>query len=137
GKPEYLLGFSEDITERKAIEQQLRQAVKMEAVGQLTGGIAHDFNNLLGIVIGNLDIAAEHASADPALRQLIQDALSGALRGADLPRRLLAFSRNQPLQPAIVDLNKGLPQIAAMLRRTLGEHVVVELHPGAGLAPVR
>ncbi|HEV8389384.1 MAG TPA: PAS domain-containing protein [Dongiaceae bacterium] len=137
GKPQYLLGFSEDITGRKAIEQQLRQAVKMEAVGQLTGGVAHDFNNLLGIIIGNLDIAAEHAAADPVLRETIQEALGGALRGAELTRRLLAFSRNQPLQPAIVDLNQGLPQIATMLRRTLGEQVVVELHPGADLWPVR
>ncbi|HET6158091.1 MAG TPA: PAS domain-containing protein [Dongiaceae bacterium] len=136
GNPQYLLGFSEDITERKAIEQQLRQAVKMEAVGQLTGGVAHDFNNLLGIIIGNLDIAAEHAK-DAALRETIQEALGGALRGAELTRRLLAFSRNQPLQAAIIDLNQGLPQVATMLRRTLGEQIVVELHPGTGLWPAR
>jgi len=137
GKAEYLLGYSEDITERKAIEQQLRQAVKMEAVGQLTGGVAHDFNNLLGIIIGNLDIAAELAASNPALREIIQEALNGALRGAELTRRLLAFSRKQPLQPAVIDLNQGLPQIAGMLRRTLGELVTVELHPEPGLWPVK
>jgi PAS domain S-box-containing protein len=135
GKAEYLLGYSEDITERKATEQQLRQAVKMEAVGQLTGGVAHDFNNLLGIIIGNLDIAVEQA--DAGQREIIVEALNGALRGAELTRRLLAFSRKQPLQPAIVDLNQGLPQIAGMLRRTLGEQVVVELHPGPALWPVK
>ena len=137
GSAQYLLGYSEDITERKAIEQQLRQAVKMEAVGQLTGGVAHDFNNLLGVIIGNLDIAAEHAAADPAQREIIQEALNGALRGAELTRRLLAFSRKQPLQPAVIDLNHGLPQIAGMLRRTLGEQVTVELHPDPGLWPVK
>jgi PAS domain S-box-containing protein len=137
GKAEYLLGYSEDITEKKAIEQQLRQAVKMEAVGQLTGGVAHDFNNLLGIIIGNLDIAAEQAASDPSLREIILEALNGALRGAELTRRLLAFSRKQPLQPAVVDLNQGLPQIAGMLRRTLGEQVMVELHPGPDLWAVK
>ena len=137
GKPQYLLGFSEDITERKAMEQQLRQAVKMEAVGQLTGGVAHDFNNLLGVIIGNLDIAAEQVASDPTLRETIQEALGGALRGAELTRRLLAFSRNQPLQATIVDLNHGLPQIATMLRRTLGEEIVVELQPGTKLWPVK
>ena len=137
GSAQYLLGYSEDITERKAIEQQLRQAVKMEAVGQLTGGVAHDFNNLLGIIIGNLDIAAEHAADDPAQREIIQEALNGALRGAELTRRLLAFSRKQPLQPAVIDLNLGLPQIAGMLRRTLGEQVTVELHPDSALWPVK
>ncbi len=136
GKPQYLLGFCEDITDRRKVEQQLRQAVKMEAVGQLTGGIAHDFNNLLGIIIGNLDVAAECAAPDRTLRETIQEALGGALRGAELTRRLLAFSRNQPLQPAIVDLNLGLPQIAGMLRRTIGEQIVVELHPGSDLWPV-
>ncbi len=133
GKPQYLLGFSEDITEQKALEQQLRQAVKMEAVGQLTGGIAHDFNNLLGVVIGNLDIAAEQAVKSPGLRECIEEALNSALRGAELTRRLLAFSRNQPLQTAVIDLNEGLPQIANMLRRTLGEHIVIEVHPAADL----
>jgi len=136
GKPQYLLGFSEDITDQKAVEQQLRQAVKMEAVGQLTGGVAHDFNNLLGVVIGNLDLAAEQAAASPGLRECIQEALNSALRGAELTRRLLAFSRNQPLQTAIVDLNQGMPQIANMLRRTLGEQIVIELHPAADLWPV-
>jgi PAS domain S-box-containing protein len=137
GKAEFLLGYSEDITERKAMEQQLRQAVKMEAVGQLTGGVAHDFNNLLGIIIGNLDIAVEQAASDPALREIILEALNGALRGAELTRRLLAFSRKQPLQPAVIDLNQGLPQIAGMLRRTLGEQVTVELHRGSELWPVK
>jgi PAS domain S-box-containing protein len=135
GRPEYLLGFSEDITERKVMEQQLRQAVKMEAVGQLTGGIAHDFNNLLSVVIGNLDMALERAALEPDLRDLISEALNGALKGAELTRRLLAFSRNQPLLPASIDINGSLPQIAAMLRRTLGEHIEVELHPGADLWP--
>jgi CheY-like chemotaxis protein len=111
--------------------------VKMEAVGQLTGGVAHDFNNLLGIIIGNLDIAAEQAASDPQQREIILEALNGALRGAELTRRLLAFSRKQPLQPAVVDLNQGLPQIAGMLRRTLGEQVTVELHPGPTLWPVK
>jgi PAS domain S-box-containing protein len=131
GKAEYLLGYSEDITERKAIEQQLRQAVKMEAVGQLTGGVAHDFNNLLGIIIGNLDIAAEQAASDPALREIIQEALKRRpARRAELTPAALAFSRAAaPLQPAVIDLNQGLPQIAGMLRRTLGEQVTVELHP--------
>jgi signal transduction histidine kinase len=117
------------------LEAQLRQAQKMEAVGQLTGGIAHDFNNLLGIIIGNLDIAAERAKPDPIMRESIEEALGGALRGAQLTRRLLAFSRNQPLQPAIIDLNKGLPQIAGMLGRVIGEQILVELHPGGHLWP--
>ncbi len=133
GKPQYLLGFSEDITDQKVMEQQLRQAVKMEAVGQLTGGIAHDFNNLLGVVIGNLDIAAEQASKSPGLRECIEEALNSALRGAELTRRLLAFSRNQPLQTAVIDLNQGLPQVANMLRRTLGEQIIIELHPASDL----
>lgn len=136
GRPQFLVGFAEDITDRRAIEQQLRQAVKMEAVGQLTGGVAHDFNNLLGIIIGNLDIAADNAAGNEVLRDCLGEALHAALRGAELTRRLLAFSRIQPLQPAVIDLNEGLPQIAKMLRRTLGEQVVIELAPQTGLWPV-
>ena len=132
GQPRYLLVFAEDITERKAIEQQLRQAVKMEAVGQLTGGIAHDFNNLLGIIIGNLDLVLE-AKMDPKMNEMVQGALDGALRGAELVGRLLAFSRKQPLHPAIINLNDRLPHITAMLRRTLGEQIIVETRPGLEL----
>ncbi len=135
GNPQYLLGFSEDITDQRSTEQQLRQAVKMEAVGQLTGGIAHDFNNLLGVVIGNLDIAMSNGMLSPDLRELAEGALNAALKGAELTRRLLAFSRKQPLQPSSVDLNRGLPQIATMLRRTLGEDIVIHLHPGPDLWP--
>jgi PAS domain S-box-containing protein len=133
GNPRYLLALSEDITERHATEQQLRQAVKMEAVGQLTGGIAHDFNNLLSVIIGSLDLVIERKPADPTVKALVQGALDGALRGADLVQRLLAFSRKQTLRPMIVELNERLPQIAAILRRTLGEHIVVETKLGAGL----
>jgi PAS domain S-box-containing protein len=133
GNPEYLLGLSEDITDQKMIEQQLRQAVKMEAVGQLTGGVAHDFNNLLGVIVGNLDMALEKAAQDPELSELIRDALTSALKGSDLTRRLLAFSRKQPLRPIAVDLNQSLPHIATMLRRTLGEDVDIDLQPSGDL----
>lgn len=135
GRPQYLLGLSQDITEQRAMERQLRQAIKMEAVGHLTGGVAHDFNNLLGIIIGNLDVAIERLSGDPEARDLITAALDGALRGADLTRRLLAFSRAQPLRASAVDLNKSLPQIAGMLKRTLGEHIRIVLHDAHGLWP--
>ncbi len=135
GNPQYLLGFSEDITDQRTMEQQLRQAVKMEAVGQLTGGVAHDFNNLLGVVIGNLDIALESKELSADVRELAEDALNAALKGAELTRRLLAFSRKQPLLPAAVDLNQSLAQIATMLRRTIGEDIEVKLHPADNLWP--
>jgi PAS domain S-box-containing protein len=135
GKAQFLLGVYHDVTDSMAMEQQLRQAMKMEAVGQLTGGIAHDFNNLLGIIVGNLDVAVERIGTDKLLRECLDDALKGALRGADLTRRLLSFSRKQPLKPEVIDLNHGLPEMASMLRRTLGERLTVELHPGADLWP--
>jgi PAS domain S-box-containing protein len=135
GQPRYLLVYSEDITERKATELQLRQAVKMEAVGQLTGGIAHDFNNLLGVIIGNLDLLIDRTKAEKPLKDLVEEALDGALRGAALVQRLLAFSRKQPLQPSAINLNERLPQITGMLRRTLGEHIELKLNCGEGLYP--
>ena len=96
-----------DITDRDAVEQQLRQAQKMEAVGQLTGGMAHDFNNLLGIIIGNLDLLRD--SADARCRSSARSSATRSkrrLRGADLTRRLLAFARRQPLQPERVEINE-------------------------------
>nr|WP_298687366.1 cache domain-containing protein [uncultured Dongia sp.] len=113
-----------DITDLRATEATLRQAQKMEAVGQLTGGVAHDFNNLLSVVIGNIDSLLPHLSA-PGDIELANEALNGALRGAALTRQMLAFARRQALDPKIIDLRQHLPQMATMLRRTLGESISV------------
>ncbi len=126
----------QDVTDRNVLEQQLRQAQKLEAVGQLSGGIAHDFNNLLGVVIGNLDLAVERLGDDSKARELVDAALNGALRGGQLVKQLLAVSRRQPLEPAVIDLNASLREIAPLLERTLGENITVETRPAAGLWPV-
>jgi PAS domain S-box-containing protein len=130
---------------RVEAEARLRQAQKMEAIGQLTGGIAHDFNNLLTIIIGNLDAierrlgsAREHHEGDAAalaatLQRPIDGALRGAGRAAELTHRLLAFGRRQPLEPKILDINKMVPGLAEMMRRTLGETIEVETVLGGGL----
>ena len=135
GTPRYLLGFSTDITDRKATELQLRQAVKMEAVGQLTGGIAYDFNNLLGVVIGNLDLILDRNNLDLPIRDLAEGALEGALHGADMVQRLLAFSRKQPLEPRVVNLNERVAQVSKMLARSLGEQVQLRIEQGKDLWP--
>ena len=123
--------------EHRAIEQRLRQAQKMEAMGQLTGGVAHDFNNLLGVIVGNIDLLAEAVQHDPAQAELVEAALSSALRGAELTKRLLAFSRQQPLSTKVIDLNSRLPDMITVLRRTLGEAIQVVPHLGANLWPAR
>ncbi len=125
-------GIALDITEQRAAAQQLRKSQRLEAVGQLTSGISHDFNNLLGVIIGNLDLALDLAGDDRRLRELIQAANGSALHGADLAKRLLAFSRGQPLAPEAIDLSQILSQIIEMLRRTLGEQVAVELQQRRG-----
>ena len=99
GGREAVLAVVRDLTEREAIEAQLRQSQKMEAIGNLTGGMAHDFNNLLSIIIGNLDFLAERLPGRPELEEFVKAALDAALQGADLTQRLLAFARRQPLQP--------------------------------------
>jgi PAS domain S-box-containing protein len=115
-----------DVTEQRNIESQLRQAQKMEAVGQLTGGIAHDFNNLLGVVIGNLDYLVEGLQDNANLLVLAQAATKAALSGATLNRQLLAFSRKQNLSPEVIDLNEHIGGMFDMLRRTLGETIDIE-----------
>jgi two-component system cell cycle sensor histidine kinase/response regulator CckA len=109
----------------RTIERQLRQAQKMEAVGQLTGGIAHDFNNLLSVIVGNIEILLDHLEDNPEGKVLANDALNGALHGAELTRRLLAFSRQQPLSTQIVNINGVILNILTMLRRSLGERVQI------------
>jgi PAS domain S-box-containing protein len=130
GGDEVVLAIVRDLTEREAIEAQLRQSQKMEAIGQLSGGMAHDFNNLLSIIIGNLDFLAERLPAQPELRDLLHEALDAALQGADLTKRLLAFARVQPLQPKRLDINELIHRISRLLRRTLGESIEIVLDHG-------
>ncbi|WP_374655383.1 response regulator [Dongia sp.] len=125
-----------DVTALRATEATLRQAQKMEAVGQLTGGVAHDFNNLLGVVIGNIDTLIPRLTKPDDI-ELANEALDGALRGAALTRQMLAFARRQALKPEMVDLGQHLPQLAAMLRRTLGEQIAVTTHCPDGIWPCR
>jgi signal transduction histidine kinase len=111
--------------EHRAVERQLHEAQKMESIGQLTGGIAHDFNNLLGVIVGSLDLLIDLVEQDSVQTELANDALTGALRGAELTKRLLAFARRQPLSNAAVDLNERLPNVIEVLRRTLGEGIQI------------
>jgi signal transduction histidine kinase len=126
----------EEHAERCRMEEQLRQAQKMEAVGNLSGGMAHDFNNLLGIIIGNLDLLRDRQSGDPDADELSHEALDAALRGADLTRRLLAFARRQPLQPAKTDVNELIAGIVKLLERTLGEQIQITLDLSPDTWPV-
>ena len=118
-------GFIRDLTASRKIEQELRQAQKMEAVGQLTGGIAHDFNNLLTVILGNLEML-EARIKDPRQLELLKEARETAEHGAQLTERLLAFGRRQPLQPRLTDVSQLLSEVTPILRRTLGETVKVK-----------
>jgi PAS domain S-box-containing protein len=133
-----LLGFAKitrDITEKKAAEEQLRQAQKMEAVGQLTGGVAHDFNNLLTVIMGNLEHLDRILPPAQSTQRIIAAALRGASRAAMLTHRLLAFSRRQPLMPEVLSANKLVSGISELLRRTLGESILIETVLAGGLWP--
>lgn len=120
-----------------AAEAQLRQIQKMEAVGQLTGGIAHDFNNMLAVVVGSLDIARRRLTDDTDARVIrnIDNAMEGAQRATQLTSRLLAFSRQQPLEPLVLDANKFVGGMSELLRRTIGESLRVETVLAGGLWP--
>jgi signal transduction histidine kinase/ActR/RegA family two-component response regulator len=121
---------------RAAAESLVRQMQKMEAVGQLTGGIAHDFNNMLAIIIGSLDVAKRRLAHDLARAETcIDNALEGAQRAAQLTSRLLAFSRQQPLAPRVLDANKLVGGMSEMLRRSVGEQLKVETVLAGGLWP--
>ena len=114
-------------------QEALAQAQKMEAIGQLTGGIAHDFNNMLSIVIGNLDLARRRVVDEPRVLRLLDNAVEGARRAAELTARLLAFSRQQPLQPAVIEVNRLVARMSELLQRTLGEEVRIETVLAGGL----
>jgi PAS domain S-box-containing protein len=130
---EGLAVYFQDVSDRLVLEDQLRQAQRLESVGQLTGGIAHDFNNLLTVILGNAELLSEMLAEDPRLLPLAQLIGSAAQRGADLTQRLLAFARRQALDPEPTDVNQLLATMDGLLRRTLGEHIEIETLRGAGL----
>ncbi|MFI5305765.1 MAG: ATP-binding protein [Polyangiales bacterium] len=126
-----------DVSQRRALEEQLRQSQKMEAVGLLAGGVAHDFNNLLTVVLAHCDgILDDTAHGDPR-RESLEEIRRAGERAADLTRQLLAFSRRQVLRPRVLSLNAVVEQLQAMLRRLLGEDVELETALAAELLPVR
>jgi PAS domain S-box-containing protein len=136
GRARYLLMYLRDITERKSLEDQLRLAQKMEAVGQLAGGIAHDFNNLLTAILGSTELllaSIEHA--DPR-RDDVQEIGRAAHRASALVRQLLAFSRKQVMQPRVVNLNAIVREMGGMLRRLVGERITLRLDLDSALGDV-
>jgi PAS domain S-box-containing protein len=125
-----------DITAHRTIEAQLRQAQKMEAVGQLAGGVAHDFNNLLSAILGNAELAKADIPPGSKPAELLGEIETAASRAANLTNQLLSFSRRQPFRPLAVDLNGLIHDLMKMLRRLLPENITIDLSPGRDLAPV-
>lgn len=143
GGHRHFTGIMRDLTaqkreqvERTKLEEQLHQAQKMEAIGNLTGGMAHDFNNVLAVIIGNIDMLRDLRKDDPDTEELTRDALDAAFRGADLTRRLLAFARQQPLRPQRVDINELVSGITRLLSRTLGEQIEISLDLSPDVWPI-
>ncbi|MBI5261459.1 MAG: PAS domain-containing protein [Bradyrhizobium sp.] len=126
-----------EVAARERAQEQLRQAQKMETIGQLTGGVAHDFNNLLMAVMGNLELLRKRMPDDPRLHRLIHGALQGAERGASLTQRLLAFARQQDLKAEPVDLCALVKGMVELLERSLGPRVVLKLDLRQALPPAR
>jgi two-component system cell cycle sensor histidine kinase/response regulator CckA len=126
-----------DITSLRSLEQQLRQAQKMEAVGRLAGGVAHDFNNLLTAIFGYAELLAEDLPADHPGREDLKEIRTAATRASALTRQLLAFSRQQVLQPVVLNLNDVVENVDKMLHRLLGEDVDLEAHLARDLGNVR
>jgi PAS domain S-box-containing protein len=123
-----------DVTDLKAAEIQLAHAQKMDAIGQLTGGVAHDFNNLLTAILLNADVLADRMS-DDKLRPLAEATRMAAERGADLTKRLLAFGRRQTLEPRPTNVNDLVAGMEQLMRRTLGEHIAIEIRATPDLWP--
>jgi PAS domain S-box-containing protein len=134
--PHYEL-FTEDVTERRTLEQQLRQAQKMEAIGRLAGGVAHDFNNLLMVISGYSEFLLERLGPDPTLRVPAQEIENAAERATSLTRQLLAFSRQQMLTPKTLDLNEIITENLKMLTRMIGEDIDLVMIPGESLGAVK
>ncbi|MCX7789258.1 MAG: PAS domain S-box protein, partial [Chloroflexaceae bacterium] len=127
GECTHFVSIQRDITEQLALEEQLRQAQRLEAVGQLTGGVAHDFNNLLTVMLGNAELLSEALADNPDLKPLAEMIGTAAQRGSALTQHLLAFARRQALDPRAVDVNRLITGMDGLIRRALGEHIEIRL----------
>jgi PAS domain S-box-containing protein len=137
GRPAYFEVFAEDVTEKRVLERQLRMAQKMEAIGRLSGGIAHDFNNLLGVIIGYSRVLKKSLGASNALYEHALEIEKAGERAASLTKQLLAFSRQQVMTPAVLNLNALVSDMEGMLPRLLGEDVKVSLELDPELGSVK
>ncbi len=137
GQVEKLVVVNRDVTERKRLEEQFRQSQKMEAVGRLSGGVAHDFNNLLGVIIGYGEIVQEGTAADSPLRTSVEEMLKAGHRAASLTRQLLAFSRQQVMDPRVLNLNTTVKDMEKMLKRLIGEDVQLRTNLDTGLSRIK
>jgi nitrogen-specific signal transduction histidine kinase/ActR/RegA family two-component response regulator len=137
GLVEKLVIVNRDITNRKQLEEQFRQVQKMEAVGRLSGGVAHDFNNLLGVIIGYGEIVQEGLGGVHPLRGSVDEILKAGHRAASLTRQLLAFSRQQVLDPKVLDLNTVVRDMVKMLKRLIGEDIELRTDLDTALARVK
>ena len=131
-----VIAILKDITERKSLENQLRQLQKMEAVGQLSGGIAHDFNNILSVILGYSEILEAGLDKNSKLRKTALEITKAGQRAAALTRQLLAFSRQQVLEPQVLNLNTVVSDTKKMLRRLIGEHITITSKLEADLGQV-
>ncbi|HTZ52370.1 MAG TPA: PAS domain S-box protein, partial [Spirochaetia bacterium] len=137
GRPTGLVIVLRDVSDRVALEAQLRQAQKMESVGRLAGGIAHDFNNLLQVILGNAQDVLESTPASAPQRGQLLEVLHAGARSAELTRQLLAFARRQDVVPRVVDLNEAVSRALKMLRRLIGEDIELVWKPGPSLWNVK
>lgn len=126
-----------DISDRKVLEDQLRQSQKMESIGRLAGGVAHDFNNMLGAILGNAELALENLKIEDPLHDYILEIIDAANRSTDVTRQLLAFARKQTIAPRMIDLNETIEGILKMLRRVIGENINLAWMPGRDVWPIR
>ena len=136
GRISHFLAVKEDITERKSLEEKLRQAQKLEGIGRLAGGIAHDFNNMLAFTILRLGALQQRTGLEADVQESLRELDQEARRAADLTRQLLIFSRRSVLQVQTIDLNEVVTHLLKMLRRMIGEHVTIHFEPNPALPPI-
>lgn len=125
-----------DLSDRQALEAQLRQSQKMESVGRLAGGVAHDFNNMLGVIIGNAELAMGTIGLQDPVRGFLKQVINAAERSAGITRQLLAFARKQDIAPTVMDLNETISGTLKMIQRLIGEDITLTWLPGKNLCPI-